>query len=51
MVRKGRGGQAMTEYVIVFAALFGALATLAILLYALRQQSNRVLDLVASEYP
>ena len=51
MVRKGRGGQAMTEYVIVFVALFGALATLAILLYALRQQSNRVLDLVASEYP
>ena len=51
LARKGRGGQAMTEYVIVFVALFGALATLAILLYALRQQSNRVLDLVASEYP
>lgn len=51
MARKGRGGQAMTEYVIVCVALFGALATLAILLYALRQQSNRVLDLVASDYP
>ena len=51
LAQKGRGGQAMTEYVIVFVALFGALATLAILLYALRQQSNRVLDLVASDYP
>lgn len=51
LMRKKRGGQAMTEYVIVFVALFGALATLAVLLYALRQQSNRVLDLVASEYP
>jgi len=50
-LRGGRGGQTMIEYVIVFVALFGALATLAILLYALRQQSNRVLDLVASDYP
>jgi len=41
----------MIEYVIVFIALFAVISTMAILLYALRQQSNRVLDLVASEYP
>lgn len=50
-MRPPRGGQAMIEYVIVVVSLFAALATLAILMYALRQQSNRVLDLVASDYP
>ncbi len=50
-MRSRRGGQAMVEYVIVLISLFAALTTLGVLMYALRQQSNRVLDLVASEYP
>jgi hypothetical protein len=50
-MRSRRGGQAMVEYVIVLISLFAALTTLGVLMYALRQQSNRVLDLVASDYP
>ena len=41
----------MIEYVIVAAMLLAVVAFFAILLYALRQQSARVLELVASEYP
>jgi len=49
--RRGRKGQAMIEYIIVFIALFATMVSLAVFLYALRQQSNRTLDLVASDYP
>lgn len=41
----------MIEYVIVMAALLATVAVCALFLYALRQQSTRVLDLVASDYP
>jgi hypothetical protein len=41
----------MIEYVIVMVALMAVVASLAVLMYVLRQQSNRVLDLVASGYP
>jgi hypothetical protein len=41
----------MVEYVIVFVALLATVISLAVFLYALRQQSNRALELVASEYP
>ena len=41
----------MVEYIIVFVALFAVVISLAVLLYAVRQQSNRTLDLVASDYP
>ncbi|MEI8242770.1 MAG: hypothetical protein WCI17_05845 [bacterium] len=41
----------MIEYIIVFIALFATVVSLAVFLYALRQQSNRTLDLVASDYP
>ncbi len=41
----------MIEYIIVFIALFATVISLAVFLYALRQQSNRTLDLVASDYP
>ena len=41
----------MIEYIVVFIALFATLVSLAVFLYALRQQSNRTLDLVASDYP
>ncbi len=46
-----RSGQAMLEYVIVFVAILSVVSVLALFLYAVRQQSNRTLDLVASEYP
>ncbi len=48
---RSRSGQAMLEYVVVFAALLAVVSVLALFLYAVRQQSNRALDLVASEYP
>ena len=41
----------MIEYVIVFVALFATIVSLAVFLYAVRQQSNRTLDLIASDYP
>ena len=41
----------MIEYVVVALMLLVLVAFFAILLYALRQQSTRVLELVASEYP
>ena len=41
----------MIEYIIVFVVLFATVVSLAVLLYTLRQQSNRALDLVASDYP
>lgn len=46
-----RSGQAMLEYVVVFVAMLTVVTVLALFLYAVRQQSNRTLDLVASEYP
>jgi len=57
MVKSGRlktgaeSGQAMLEYIIVFVSLLAVVAIFSICLYAVRQQSNRALDLVASEYP
>ena len=47
----GRRGQAMTEYVVVLVALVLLGYVFAVLLYTLRQNTNRTLDLVASEYP
>jgi hypothetical protein len=49
--RSSQGGQAMIEYVIVTVSLLAVVLALAVLMYVLRQQSNRVLDLVASDYP
>lgn len=41
----------MLEYVMVFVALLGLVAVLSLFLYAVKTQSNRTMDLVASEYP
>lgn len=41
----------MLEYVIVFVILLSVVALMSLFLYVVRQQSNRTLDLVASEYP
>ncbi len=49
--RATRSGQAATEYLLVFIALLSVTVVFSLVLYAIRQQSNRALDLVASEYP
>ena len=46
-----RSGQVMVEYVVVFVAMLAVVSIMALFLYSVRQQSNRTLDLVASEYP
>ena len=46
-----RSGQAMLEYVVVFVALLSVVSVMAICLYAVRQQANRTLVLVGSDYP
>jgi Flp pilus assembly pilin Flp len=46
-----RRGQTMVEYIVIAAMLVLAVSIIAILLFAFRQQSGRVLNLVASEYP
>ena len=50
-VRNRRSGQTMVEFIIVFVALLATVISLAVFQYVLRQQSNRTLDLVASDYP
>ena len=47
----GREGQTLTEYVIVAGVLVGVVAVLSVFLYTFREQSGRVLDLVAWDYP
>jgi hypothetical protein len=44
-------GQTMIEYVVIAAMLILMFTLMAVLLYAFRQHSWRVLDLAASEYP
>ena len=41
----------MLEYVVVFTALLALASVMAICLYAVRQQANRTLILVGSDYP
>jgi hypothetical protein len=41
----------MVEYLIVAATLILAVAVLAVFLFSFRENSSRVLDLVASDYP
>ncbi len=41
----------MVEYAIVMAMLLMLVAVCSLLLYSLRGQSGRALELVASEYP
>ena len=46
-----RSGQAMVEYIIIAGVLVAMMAVMSAFLYTFREQSGRVLDLVASEYP
>jgi hypothetical protein len=41
----------MIEYLLIAAVVITTVAILALLLYAFREQSGRVIDLVASDYP
>ena len=50
-VQNGKSGQTMVEYAIVMVMLVALVAVCGLLLYALRGQSGRALELVASEYP
>ena len=50
--RKASGrGQAMIEYLVVACMFVLAVSALEVFLYAFRENSGRVLDLVASDYP
>ncbi|MGN0827965.1 MAG: hypothetical protein ACI4QD_08585 [Kiritimatiellia bacterium] len=51
MNKSGKAGQTMIEYLIVLIILLFAGGVFAIFLQTVRQQSNRTLDLVASDYP
>jgi len=51
MKMRKRAGQAMVEYILVFAALFAVVTALTVFLYAARKSSNRTSALVSSEYP
>lgn len=48
---RARRGQAMVEYLAVSVMLIAAVAIMAVVLYTFRENSGRVLDLVAYEYP
>ena len=50
-VRSSKSGQTMVEFSLIALILVGAVAIMAVLLYTLRLNHTRVLDLVASEYP
>jgi uncharacterized membrane protein len=49
--RPGRAGQVMVEYVVVTGLLLGVLVMLAVFLYAFKEYGDRILDLIAYEYP
>jgi len=51
LFRRRKDGQAALEYMIVAAMLLGVVAIMAVLLYTLRENGGRVLDLVGSDWP
>lgn len=46
-----RRGQAMVEYMVVACMFILAISVLAVFLYSFREDSGRILDLMASDYP
>lgn len=50
-IRGSRNGQAMIEYVIMTVLLLSTAVILSMFLYTYKQHSDRVVNLVASEYP
>ena len=49
--QRRKSGQAMLEYGIVFAMTIGVLIMLTLFLTIFKEHGNRILDLVASEFP
>ena len=50
-IRRGKAGQVMLEYVLVFLVLFGVVAALALFAKAARKEAVRTAELVTSDYP
>jgi hypothetical protein len=48
---RARDGQAVIEYVIMTLLLLSTVVVLSVFLYTYKQHSDRVVNLVASEYP
>ena len=48
---KNCDGQTMIEYVVMAVFIVLTITIMAVLLYTFREQSGRVLNLAASEYP
>ena len=46
-----RSGQAMVEYVVVAGMLVLFCTIMAVILFVFREHSNRILDLLSSDYP
>ncbi len=51
MVPRRRAGQAIVEFVVVMGVLLASLAMITLFLSVQREHGDRVLRLVASEYP
>ena len=49
--RKGRSGQAMLEYVLVFVALIAVVWALGYFVSATRKSAKQTAELVTSDYP
>lgn len=49
--QSSKSGQTMVEYILAFCVLLGVVFAMGALTSALRANSERSLDLVASEYP
>jgi len=50
-IKQTKKGQAVIEYVIMTLLLLSTAVVLSIFLYTYKQHSERVVNLVASEYP
>jgi hypothetical protein len=48
---RNRTGQAMVEFVVAAGMILASAAILSVLLYTFREYGDRILNLVASEYP
>ncbi len=51
MAERQKKGQAVIEYVIMTLLLLSSAVILSIFLYTYKQHSERIVNLVASEYP
>ncbi len=47
----GKKGQVIIEYIITTAVLMATIAIIAVFLYTFRENSGRIINLSASEFP